>query len=75
MTGDCERKINFDLMNTQVEALLRGEEPPTVAVDYDCIRRDARHQLINSKMSKVFKFTFDKRIILPDGGTLPFGYK
>lgn len=75
MTGECERKINFELMQSQVDALLRGEDLPTVTVNYDCIRRDAKHQLLNVQMSKIFKFTFDKRIVLPDGGTLPFGYK
>ena len=76
MNSDAENKINFSLMRQLVNAKISNSPvEPNVTVDYECIRRKADHSLVNVKMSKEFRFTMDKRVILPDGGTLPYGFQ
>jgi hypothetical protein len=50
------------------------ENVEKLPVSYCNIRRNAQHQMYTLVNTKTFKVTFDKRVILADGSTLPRGY-
>lgn len=68
-----EKSITFELMKEQVNMLLRNESPVSKVIEFDAIRSDKYHNLYNCRISKQFSLTFMKRIVCPDGSTLPIG--
>ena len=46
-----------------------------VTVNYNRIRKHKDRRVTTERQSKTYRFTYNKRVILPNGYTVPYGYK
>uniref|UniRef100_A0A1I7U811 DNA-directed DNA polymerase n=1 Tax=Caenorhabditis tropicalis TaxID=1561998 RepID=A0A1I7U811_9PELO len=77
INSQVEKEITMERMKLMVDEVLNQVPDKTVLnlnLNLNTMKRDRNHRVYSKMMNKTFKFTFDKRRILPDGGTLPFGY-
>ena len=64
------RKLDFD----QLKRLLDGTDPRVEVVYPEHLRKDCRTQSINTvQLAKKLKLVYDKRVLLDDFRTIPFG--
>ena len=75
MNSDFEKKLNVQELHTRVECHLRKKAIEPLTLYFDQIKRVKTHQIYSEPTAKRFKVTMDKRVILPDGGTIPYGYR
>jgi hypothetical protein len=61
-------------MKQMVDEVLNNQQKTAVYVDLFNMKRDKNHQVYAKRQLKKFAYTFEKRRVLPDGSTLPFGY-
>jgi hypothetical protein len=78
---ETSKKINSDSLNNILEKSSRaGPESKTnkdrkISTRYNRITRDTKtKELLNKMETKEFSFVYDKRVILENFDTLPFGY-
>jgi len=64
------QKINGEAM----EALIKNEIPQIVVRNNEITRNRGTKQLVNKDQTKTFSFGFDKRVIVDDYDTVPYGY-
>ena len=70
LKGEGKDKINFDSMKHTVE-----DKQNKIEINYTNVISRTKTQKIHTKNeTKIFSFTFDKRIVNDDFTTLPFGY-
>ena len=70
LKGEGKNKINFESMKQTVEDIQNKIE-----IKYtDVISRTKTQKVYTEDETKIFSFTFDKRIVNDDFTTLPFGY-
>ncbi|EGT53478.1 hypothetical protein CAEBREN_25096 [Caenorhabditis brenneri] len=70
-----DKKFTFGLMKKMVDEVLEQRAVRTIAeFEQFTMTRNKAHQVFAQNFKKKFQFTFNKRRILPDGSTLPFGY-
>ncbi|EFP00929.1 hypothetical protein CRE_13766 [Caenorhabditis remanei] len=76
MTSAADKIVTFDNMKTMVQEVLEEVTPRTVQkVPQFTMRRDREHNVYARDIEKQMKYTFNKRRVLSDGSTLPFGYR
>ena len=76
MTSAADKIVTFDNMKTMVEEVLEEVTPRTVQkVPQFTMRRDREHNVYAQDIEKQMRYTFNKRRVLSDGSTLPFGYR
>ncbi|KAJ8018826.1 putative DNA polymerase [Holothuria leucospilota] len=70
------KKVNFNTLYRMVQSISDKQVPPVVTLtDSQKISRDVkRRKIINTKLKKDYRVVYDKRIILDDLRTVPFGY-
>ncbi|KAM4525040.1 uncharacterized protein PAE49_001105 [Odontesthes bonariensis] len=74
-THECSEKVNFDSIRELVEGYLGDSRDGVIETPQRTIRRDKKRFLLkNATFLKKFRVVYDKRRLLPDGTTLPFGY-
>ncbi|EFO93371.1 hypothetical protein CRE_29294 [Caenorhabditis remanei] len=67
--------MSFDLMKNMVDEVLQDVYQRTrVQFPQHVMYRDAYHHVYSKKIFKKFQFTFNKRRIVSDGSTLPYGF-
>ncbi|KAF1760249.1 hypothetical protein GCK72_008495 [Caenorhabditis remanei] len=74
LNSEASKKVTMEQMEEMVEEVLAGISRSTIKVPQQQVRRDRNHDVYFKEVSKKFRFTFDKRRVLPDGSTLPYGY-
>ncbi|CAO4384754.1 unnamed protein product [Caenorhabditis nigoni] len=75
INSEVDRKITFEAMKRMVDEALNGVEDRSMEeFGQFTMKRDKDHNVYAVQMKKQFRFTFNKRRVLPDGSTLPFGY-
>ncbi|KAF1750693.1 hypothetical protein GCK72_017245 [Caenorhabditis remanei] len=75
MSSQVEKYVNFEMMRAMVdEAINNTGERTEHLLPQHTIRRDNSHKMYSKNTEKVFKYTFNKRRLLGNGTTLPFGY-
>ncbi|EFO85368.1 hypothetical protein CRE_24141 [Caenorhabditis remanei] len=76
MTSVADKIVTFDNMKTTVEEVLEKVTPMTIQkVPQFPMRRDREHNVYARDIEKQMKYTFNKRRVMADGSTLPFGYR
>jgi len=67
--------VNFENLKRKVQLYVKDgcREETTVLIPR--IERTKNQQLTTVYRKKVYRITYDKRIILPDFSTVPYGYK
>ncbi|KAK2863533.1 hypothetical protein Q5P01_003066 [Channa striata] len=78
-TFECCKNVNFDSVKSLVENYIvnpGGDESARVltAPQHNIVRDKKTFQLRNTLNNKRFRVVFDKRRLLADGTSLPFGY-
>ncbi|CAO4361640.1 unnamed protein product [Caenorhabditis nigoni] len=75
MNSEVDRKITFEAMKRMVdEELNEVADRSMEEFGQFTMKRDKDHNVYAVQMKKQFRFTFNKRRVLPDGSTLPFGF-
>ena len=70
LKGDGKRKITFDSINECV----KDNEKIIEVIYKEKISRDNQQNVFLNEEVKKFAFTFDKRIVLDNFFTIPYGY-
>lgn len=75
INSQVEKMVTFETMKKMVDEVLHDESIRTVLdLPQHIMHRDKNHKIYSRNGYKQFKYTFNKRRLLPDGSTLPFGY-
>ncbi|PIC44706.1 hypothetical protein B9Z55_004983 [Caenorhabditis nigoni] len=75
LTAQADKKITFERMKAMVDEVLdEAQQRTVIQVPQQTMRRDRNHVVYAKENKKAFRFTFNKRRVLGDGSTLPFGY-
>ncbi|CAO4385894.1 unnamed protein product [Caenorhabditis nigoni] len=75
LNSQVEKLVTFDKMKAMVNEVLENVTPrTTLLLPQHVMTRDKDHKVYSKNIQKSFKYTFNKRRLLPDGSTLPFGY-
>ena len=69
LKGDTRKKITFDSINQCVH-----DTKKEININYTEFTRSNNQTINVQKVEKVFRYTFDKRIIRNDFTTVPYGY-
>jgi hypothetical protein len=69
LKGDTRKKITFDSICQCVH-----DKKKEISTTYTEFMRDNNQTINVQKVEKVFRFTFDKRVIRDDFKTVPYGY-
>ena len=69
LKGDTRKKTTFDSINQCVH-----DTKKEISTSYTEFTRSNNQTINVQKAEKVFRFTFDKRIIRNDFTTVPYGY-
>lgn len=68
-------KLNGDTMLKLIKENMNELKHSFVDLSYNTITRDTKTKnLVNKLETKKFKFEYDKRVILPNYDTVPYGY-
>ncbi|CAO4384738.1 unnamed protein product [Caenorhabditis nigoni] len=75
INSEVEKKLNFERMKAMMQEVLQQVAPRTaLLLPQHVMTRDKDHRVYSRNILKTFKYTFNKRRLLQDGSTLPFGY-
>ena len=75
MNATTGKVLQFDTMKRQVASFLAGTKQDETLVKRPYLRRTELKQLVTKMEHKTYWISFDKRRVLPDGSTLPFGWR
>lgn len=75
LTSSARKKVHFHTLVKHVEAFVQEGQAPDTKVVYPQIRRQKDRTVITQTEMKKFRLVYDKRWVMPDYGTLPFGWK
>ena len=68
------KRLNMDLLKKKVKKFIRtGVQEETDIVE-ERIQRQTDRTVVTAPLRKKYRVVYDKRRILRDGSTLPFGY-
>ena len=67
--------INFQTMKKALFAWMKKEPVELVTVKTELVRNKYDPKIVNRTVSKKYSVVYDKRKVLPDLTTLPFGFK
>ena len=71
----ASRVVNFESMRGALEAWRAGEDPPEmVTVRTHILRNRITRRVYSRRVAKHYGVVYDKRAVLPDYSTLPFGF-
>ncbi len=71
LRGEGKKKITFESINSCVQ-----DKKKVIEIEYkQSISRDIMQNVFVEDQTKKFQFTFDKRIVLKDFFTVPYGYE
>jgi len=73
LKGAAESKIHLSIMKDKVEKFVSVGLREQICIPLVIINK-RRHHVYTKKTEKKFRVTYDKRRILPDYNTVPFGY-
>ncbi|PIC13628.1 hypothetical protein B9Z55_027722 [Caenorhabditis nigoni] len=75
INSEVEKKLNFERMKAMMQEVLQQVAPRTaLLLPQHVMTRDKDHRVYSRNIVKTFKYTFNKRRLLSDGTTLPFGF-
>lgn len=70
-----ERAMQFEKLRAQIQAFIKDRNNLIVVpVEFLQIRRTKHHHVLTAFSTKDLSVTYDKRLVLEDGSTLPRGY-
>ena len=76
MTSPASRSVvHFAAMERHVREFVAGVHGEETFVTSNQLRRDKSHVMVTRKESKRYRVVYDKRRVLPDFSTLPFGFR
>ena len=67
--------LNFESMKEALVAWKRNEPKKMVTIKTEIIRNKTNGEILTRKIAKNYGVVYDKRIVLPDFTTIPFGYR
>lgn len=70
-----EKTLTLDEFKNRIEHRLQEEDIIPLTLQFEQMKRDKLHRIFMNPVSKTFRVTMDKRVILADGGTLPYGFR
>jgi len=69
------KRLNFKRMKKMVQAFIEsGGRSEVVSLVYPQIRREDFCDVVTKDVKKDYRIVYDKRCVLPDGTTIPYGY-
>ncbi len=71
----ASQKVNFGVMRRHVQQFVKEKKEEKTMLYLRKIRRMADRQIMTRTEQKTYRIVFDKRRILDDFTTIPFGYK
>ena len=75
INSEVDKRVTFGKMKNMITEVLEDvADRTTMNLPQFVINRDRDHHVFSRTINKRFRFTFNKRRILMDGSTLPFGY-
>ncbi len=74
MDSTSEKHLNFDGMVNIVHNYVLDGKKDSCTVVQRRIERMSDRNVVTKFMKKTYKMVYDKRVILSDFSTLPFGY-
>ncbi|EFP11464.1 hypothetical protein CRE_20105 [Caenorhabditis remanei] len=74
INAKVEKRLSFETMKHMVEEVVKNIPRTTLNLPQHIMYRDNNHRVYSRNIVKEFKYTFNKRRLLTDGSTLPFGY-
>jgi hypothetical protein len=73
-SAEMEQKLNYAAMKKHAQTLIDGSTCDPTVIRYQTLARANDFSIQSKEMLKSFRATFDKRLVQPDGTTLPIGY-
>ncbi|EGT35888.1 hypothetical protein CAEBREN_04170 [Caenorhabditis brenneri] len=74
LNSEAAKRVTMEKMETLVDEVINGSLRSVVEVPQQQVRRNRDHSVFFKEVQKRFRYTFDKRRVLPDGSTLPYGF-
>lgn len=68
------KRLNMKTMKKAVQQFIRTGDREEIELVENRIRRQQDRTVVTKPLRKKFRVVYDKRQILRDGSTLPFGY-
>lgn len=75
VTHDASAQINFDNLRQKVFAFVRDNDRLESEIRIQRIERTVERQTVTVMRKKIYRVTYDKRIVRPDFTTIPYGYR
>lgn len=75
ITQDISAELNFETLRQKVHAFVKDQDRQETIIRIQRIERNAERQVVTVIRKKVYRVTYDKRVILPDFSTLPYGFR
>lgn len=68
------RLLNFHNMRSLVMTYLSTRQRDVLRVPLSRIERTSEHAVITRESEKAYKVVYDKRVLLDDGSSVPYGF-
>ena len=74
LNSTTANELNFDNLKKVVLAFVESGKKEEISVFLSRIERCADRKVVTKNMKKIYRSVYDKRSVLSDGSTLPYGY-
>lgn len=75
INDDVSALVNFEALKRKVHAFVQKGERQETTVRIQRIEKTSDRKIVTVIRGKLHRVTFDKRVILPDFTTIPYGYR
>lgn len=75
INDDVSALVNFEALKRKVHAFVQKGERQETTVRTQRIEKTSDRKIVTVIRGKLHRVTFDKRVILPDFTTIPYGFR